>query len=99
MCGLRLSAKEVALDARQNDACLRQFAHCLAADAAETQTAVEKAKWLEPEDLFYLGFHFSEHFHQEKDFGVAVLQHLVKSSPKSKVAASAKNKLKAVVVK
>ncbi len=99
LCGLRLSAKEVAMDARQNDACLRQFAHCLAADAAETQTAVEKAKWLEPEDLFYLGFHFSEHFHQEKAFGVAVLQHLVKSSPKSKVAASAKNKLKAVVVK
>lgn len=99
LCGLRLSAKEIALDARQNDACLRQFAHCLGTDAAETRKAVEKAKWLEPEDLFYLGFHFSEHMLQEKEFGVAVLQHLVKASPKSKVAASAKNKLKAVVVK
>ena len=99
LCGLRMSAKEVALESRQNDACLRQFAHCIAADAAETRKAVEQAKWLEPEDLFYLGFHFCEHFHQEKDFGVAVLQHLVKSSPKSKVAANAKNKLKAVVVK
>lgn len=99
LCGLKLSAKEIALDARQNDACLRQFAHCVAADAAETQKAVEKAKWLDAEDLFYLGFHFCEQFHQEKAFGVAVLQHLVKSSPKSKVAANAKNKLKAVGVK
>jgi len=98
MCGLKVSSHDVSHDSRANDACLRHFSNCIAQDAAEVQAQVEKAKWLEPEDLFYLGFHFTEQFGAEKGFGAAVLQHLVKGSPKSKVAASAKNKLKTVVL-
>ena len=45
-----------------------------------------------------VGFHFSEQFLQEKAFGAAVLQHLLKTAPKSKLAAGAKNKLKTVVL-
>jgi len=55
---------------------------------------VPKAKWLEPEDLFYLGFHFAEKEREEKKFGGEVLHLLVKRSPQSKLAKDAKSKLK-----
>jgi HEAT repeat protein len=99
MVGLKLSPKEIATDFRSADPCLRQFANVLGTDAAEVQKQIEKAKWLEPEDLFYLGFHFAELFNHERAFGAAVLQHLVKVSPRSKLAANAKTKLKTVVLK
>jgi len=70
----------------------------VAHDKAETLAQIEKAKWLEPEDLYYLGFHFVEKFAADKEFGVAVLKLLLKASPKSKPAAAAKNKLKSVAV-
>ncbi len=98
MCGLKLSAKDVAADARANDPCLRQFEHVLAQDPDEVLKQVQKAKWLDPEDLYYLGFHFAERFGKEKEFGAAVLNAVVKGSPRSKAAAAAKNKLKSVAV-
>ena len=98
LCGLKVSTKDVSHDSRANDPCLRHFSHVLSQDAAEVQVQVEKAKWLDDADLFYLGFHFTEQFLQEKAFGAAVLQHLLKTAPKSKLAAGAKNKLKTVVL-
>ena len=98
MVGLKMSDKDVAHESRANDQSLRQFEHAVANDSAETLVQIEKAKWLEPEDLYYLGFHFVERFAIEKEFGVAVLKLLVKNSPKSKPAAAAKNKLKSVAV-
>jgi hypothetical protein len=96
MCGLKLSGKDVAADARANDPSLRQFEHVLAQDPDEVLKQVSKAKWLDPEDLYYLGFHFAERFGKEKEFGAAVLKAVVKGSPRSKAAAAAKNKLKSV---
>jgi hypothetical protein len=55
---------------------------------------VNKAKWLDVEDLFYLGFHFAEQSHRAKEFGKQVLETVVKRSPKSDVAKQAKRKLK-----
>jgi len=99
LVGLKLSSKDIAMDSRTKDPCLRQFTNVVATNLAEVQKTIEKAKWLEPEDLFYLGFHFAELFNQEKAFGAAVLQHLVKSSPKAKVSTNARNKLKSIVLK
>ena len=96
LCGLKTSGKDVAGEARANDPCLRQFEHVLAQDADEVFKQVQKAKWLDAEDLYYLGFHFAERFGKEKDFGAEVLKAVVKGSPRSKVAAAAKNKLKSV---
>lgn len=98
MCGLKVSQKEVGHDSRNNDPSLRHFSHSLGQDAAEVQSQVAKAKWLDDADLFYLGFHFAEQFQHEKAFGAAVLEQLLKAFPKSKSAASAKNKLKTVVL-
>ena len=56
--------------------------------------ALEKAKWLEADDLYYLGFHFAEQPGRWQPFGGRVLQLLVKRSPKTKAAQAAKSKLK-----
>ncbi len=96
MVGLKQSVKEVAGDARANDPCLRQFEHILAHNADEVVSTIEKAKWLDEEDLFYVGFHFAERFGHEKDFGAAMLKLVTKTAPRSKLAAAAKNKLKSV---
>ena len=93
--GLKLSAKNVAADARANDLCLRNFSTAVGLDAAKTLEFVAKAKWLDADDLFYIGFHFAEHTGQEKEFGVGVLKQLIKAS-KGKAAANAKNKLKSL---
>jgi hypothetical protein len=55
---------------------------------------VTKAKWLDAEDLFYVGFHFAEQTHRAQEFGKAVLELVVKRSPKSEVGKQAKRKLK-----
>ena len=96
LCGLKTSGKDVAGEARANDPSLRQFEHVLAQDPVEVLKQVQKAKWLDAEDLYYLGFHFAERFGKEKEFGAEVLKAVVKGSPRSKVAAAAKNKLKSV---
>ncbi len=96
MVGLKQSAKDVAGDSRANDPSLRQFEHVLAHSADEVVKAIEKAKWLDEEDLYYLGFHFAERFGTEKEFGAAVLKLVTKSAPRSKLASAAKNKLKSV---
>ena len=55
---------------------------------------LEKAKWLEPEDLFYLGFHLAEHEGRQKHLGGTVLHLVLKRSPRGKLAQSAKSKLR-----
>jgi HEAT repeat protein len=93
-CALKTSAKDVSAEARAADPVLQQFAALVHSHEAEVTAALQKAKWLEPEDLFYLGFHFAEKDHQEQKFGGVALKLLVKRSPKSKLAKDAKTKLK-----
>ncbi|MCU0706143.1 MAG: HEAT repeat domain-containing protein [Fimbriiglobus sp.] len=97
--GVKLSGKNLAADARQSDHCLRNFSTCLGLDAAQSLELVGKAKWLDADDLFYVGFHFVEHTGQEREFGVGVLKLLIKAGGKTKAAANAKNKLKSLGVK
>lgn len=96
LCGLKLSGKELAADFRATDNCLRQFEHIIGQDADTVLKTIEKAKWLDADEVFYLGFHFAERASTEKDFGVAMLKLVGKLSPKTKLATSAKNKLKSV---
>ena len=93
-CGLKVSGKDLAADQRSQDPALQQFASLIHDHGDELTGFVEKSKWLEPEDLFYLGFHFSEQNRQEKEFGGQVLQLLVKRSPRAKLAKDARSKLK-----
>jgi hypothetical protein len=93
-CGLKVSGKDLAAEQRSQDPALQQFGSLIHSYGDELTRFVEKAKWLEPDDLFYLGFHFSEQNRQEKEFGGQVLQLLVKRSPRAKLAKDAKSKLK-----
>jgi len=73
---------------------LQQFTRLIDNHEAETLEFVTKAKWLEPEELFYLGFHFAEKERAEKKFGGEMLRLVAKGSPKSKLAKDAKSKLR-----
>ena len=97
-CALKLSGRDLAAEARAADPCLQQFARLIDNHEAETLEFVTKAKWLEAEELFYLGFHFAEKERAEKKFGGAMLELVVKRSPKAKIAKDAKTKLRAVIV-
>jgi hypothetical protein len=93
-CSLKVSPKDLAADARNTDPSLHQFTGLLHRHETEPLKLVEKAKWLEAEDLFFLGFHFAEKTGPEKEFGGQVLRLLLKRSPRSKQAKDAKSKLR-----
>ena len=60
---------------------------------------LSKARWLDADDLFYLGFHFVEGTGSEKEFGGQILNLLLERFPRSKLAKDAKNKLRRQGVK
>jgi HEAT repeat protein len=93
-CGVKVSVHDLAPAARAADPCLAQFARLIHSHDTPPLTYVEKASWLEPEDLFYLGFHFAEGTGPERDFGGELLHLLLKKAPKSKLARDARAKLR-----
>jgi hypothetical protein len=93
-CGLKVSSHELSAEARASDPCLQQFGTLCQGYETELSAEVEKIKWLEPEELYYLGFHFAEQVGQAKQFGGRVLRLLVKRSPRTKLAQAAKSKLR-----
>jgi HEAT repeat protein len=92
--GLKLSEHDTAAVARNADPSLAQFTRLLQNLGFDLLGAVAKAKWLDEEDLFYLGFHFAGENKQAKEFGKGVLELLIKRAPKSERAKDAKRKLK-----
>jgi HEAT repeat protein len=93
-CALKVSAHDLSAEARAADPALQQFARLIDSHEAETREFVTKAKWLDAEELFYLGFHFAEKERAEKKFGGEMLRLVVKRSPRSKLAKDAKSKLR-----
>jgi hypothetical protein len=92
--GLKTSAHDLSLEARQRDPSLIHFGRLLEDPAFDLIGHISKAKWLDPPDLFYLGFHFVEQNHRARDFGKEVLELLAKRSPRSELGKNAKRKLK-----
>jgi HEAT repeat protein len=92
--GLKLSPHDTAAVARDADASLDQFTRLLQDPAFDLIGAVGKAKWLDEEDLFYLGFHFAGENRQAKEFGKGVLELLIKRAPRKELAKDARRKLK-----
>jgi len=93
-CGLKVSAKDLAREARTTDPCLANFANLIQQDDEELLRQLGKMKWLDAEDLYYLGFHFAEHEGRAKKFAGEVLHLVVKRSARSKLAQAAKSKLR-----
>ncbi len=92
--GLKESAHDLSLDKRNNDPPLHQFARLLQNPTFDLVRHVGKAKWLDAEDLFYLGFHFAEQAHRAQEFGKQILELVCQRAPKSDVGKQAKRKLK-----
>jgi hypothetical protein len=93
-CALKASGRDLSAEARPADPAVQQFARLIDHHEAETLEFVTQAKWLEAEELFYLGFHFAEKERAEKKFGGEMLRLVVKRSPRSKLAKDAKSKLR-----
>ena len=93
-CGLKVSGHDLAAEARASDPCLQQFATLCQGYEAELSAELEKIKWLEPEDLYYLGFHLAEQVGQQRQFGGKVLRLLLKRAGRTKLAQAAKSKLR-----
>jgi HEAT repeat protein len=94
--GLKTSSKDLAPGRRGEDPCLRGFTALLRDPSFKLFDGLAKdKKLLEPEDLFYLGFHFAESpMGHEQQFSKQVFEFLIKTWPKSEQAKAAKNKLK-----
>jgi hypothetical protein len=95
-CGLKVSPKAVSPEARAADPALHQFAQLCQQDPAGLFEQLSKVKWLDPEDLYYLGFHFVEQGGYQRQFGADVLKLVIKRSGRSKTAQAAKSKLRSV---
>jgi HEAT repeat protein len=93
-CGLKTSGKDLAADGRNADPCLQQFVHLGQQDDGQLFEQLEKMKWLEPEDLYYLGFHLAEQQGRPRKIAEQVLHLVVKRSPRSKLGQAAKSKLR-----
>jgi HEAT repeat protein len=93
-CGLRLSEHTLAVESRAASPFLEQFARLLHSHEVDPGERLKQARWLQPEDLFYLGFHFVEGDKLEREFGAQALRLLLKRSPRSKAAKDAKSKLR-----
>jgi hypothetical protein len=92
--GLKLSAHDTSKEARAADLALGQFSRLLQNASFNLIGKTAKAKWLDGEDLFYLGFHFVEQTHRPREFGKQVLELLVKRSPQTALGKQAKSKLR-----
>jgi hypothetical protein len=93
-CALKASGRDLSASVRAADPALQQLARLIDSHEAQTLAFVTKAKWLEPEELYYLGFHFAEKERVEKKFGGEMLRLVARRSPRSKLAKDARSKLR-----
>jgi hypothetical protein len=94
ICNLKQSAKDLAPHLRAEDPALRGLQTLLAEKKFKLLERLKQEKALEPADLYYVGFHFSEGTGEELRFGRKILEYLAKRWPASKQAKAARNKLK-----
>jgi len=78
-CGVKVSPKDLAADARSADPAIQQFSRLVHSHESDPLEYVKKAAWLAAEDLLYLGFHFAEGAGPERDFGGGLLKLVLKS--------------------
>ncbi|MFQ5458955.1 MAG: HEAT repeat domain-containing protein, partial [Myxococcota bacterium] len=92
---LKLSPRETGRAARAADPALDLLGQLLDRPKFPLLQRIRKEKTrLGPEDLFYLGFHFSELDGPRREFGGDVLGLLIKRSPRTRYGRAARNKLK-----
>jgi hypothetical protein len=91
---LKVSTKRLDRHERHADACLDLLDRLLGDEAFGLAERLLAERALDLHDLFYVGFHFAEQLGRRREFGGALLQHVVACSPRSAVAGNARNKLR-----
>jgi HEAT repeat protein len=93
LCALS-AKKDLGRASRTTDPILKQVVE-LVGMGYPVASKLKKEKSLTPEDLFFVGFNFSESKdEEEKEFGGELLERLASKGPRTKLGRSAKNKLK-----
>jgi len=95
---LKTSKKDLSLSFRNQDPALLAFQSLIPQKNFGPVERLKKEKVLSPEDIYYLGFHFSEKLFDQKDFGVQVLKYFITKFKKSSYTKNAKKKLELVGV-
>lgn len=93
-CGLKLSGKELTPEAVHHDPALEQFDSLARHHGDEAAAALSGMKWLDGDDLYYVGFHLAGKDGLSRKFAEKVLQLVLKRGGKSKVAQAARSKLR-----
>ena len=93
---LKNSAKDVSQVSRNNDRALSMILGGVKAGDKDLVKRLMKEKALNPQDIYYVGFHFSEKLFAEKEFGVNLLKALIKKGPRTQVGIQAKKRLQTV---
>lgn len=90
---IRQSPRNLDPTSRRADLGLRVIRALVYDSCAQLTKNLRADKELKPEDYFYLGFHFCEEGEQMADFGVSMLEHVVKKFPRNSLAPQAEQKL------
>jgi hypothetical protein len=98
-CGLKISEHDLAQESRSADPALQQFVRLIHSHDIDPITRLKQTRWLEAEDLFYLGFNFVEGDKPEREFGGQVLRLLLDRWPRAKMAKDARSKLRSAGLK
>lgn len=95
---MRTSPPDLSPIRRKDDEALRFVAELMKSADFPLSKRLKIEKGLGHPELYHIGFHFSEKLFEQREFGVELLKHLVKKSPRGKIGAAAKQKLKLVGV-
>ncbi|MSR32147.1 MAG: HEAT repeat domain-containing protein [Gemmataceae bacterium] len=97
-CLLKLSHKELALEARNADASLLQFLALAHREDFPLFEKLKKNSWVDSEDLFFVGFHLAEQDNRARRAAFLILNYVVKKGGKGKTAQAARQKIKACML-
>lgn len=95
VAGVKTSRKVRSRSARVADPCLGHIASLLREDPKGFRRRFLAEEVLDEEDFLYVGYHFSEHKHEERRFGGDLLRYVIRKWSRRKSAQVARQKLKA----
>lgn len=93
---LKSSAKDLSSIARNSDRALGIIQGMVKSGDKDLVKRLFREKLLKPEDIYYVGFHFSEKLFELKQFGIDVLKALIKKFPRNQYASQSKKRLQVV---
>ncbi|MCZ6603030.1 MAG: HEAT repeat domain-containing protein [Planctomycetota bacterium] len=90
---LRTGKRSMGRSDRHADPALTLIAEVLRSDVIDVFKLLKSSStFFKPEEIYYIGYHFSEKVGPEREFGLQLLGHLIKKSPKTKYGKLSQNK-------